>query len=73
MTEPKFKNGDRAVVTQEIASHRPDLIGQVGTVVDQIEELPALLYIKLDDPNLAGNGDGGSWAVMEHELEKVED
>lgn len=71
---PKFKVGDRAVINSQfdkLALDRDRLIGSYGVVVDVVPEDPSLLFFKLDNPNLAGWGKDGSWAVIDHELDKI--
>lgn len=76
MSEPKFKVGDRAVVNNMFDILVPDrdrVIGAIGTVTDVVQDAPELLYFKADDPKSDGWGPDGSWAVIDFELDKLED
>jgi len=72
----KFQAGDRAVVNSHydfLAIDRDKLVGAVGTVFEVVEDAPELLFFKADDPNVGGHGPDNTWALMDHELDKLED
>lgn len=69
-----FKIGDRAIVNDTFDTSVPDrnnYIGTVGTVTDQVPGAPECLFFTPDDPTKMGMF--GAWAVMDHELDRVED
>lgn len=69
-----FKIGDRAIVNDtfdELVPDRENYIGTVGTVTDQVPEQPECLWFTPDDPRKLGMF--GVWAVMDSELDKLED
>lgn len=69
-----FKIGDRAIVNDTFDTSVPDrnnYIGTVGTVTDQVEEAPECLWFTPDDP--AKLRPWGAWAVLDTELDLMED
>lgn len=76
MSDVTFKAGDRAKVNAKFDFLVPDrdrLIGKPGVVTDVIPDAPERMYFKADDPSLMGWGPNGSWAVIDYELDKLED
>ena len=76
MSDVKFKVGDRAVVNNKydiMALDRDKLIGAKGTVTEVVEGAEELLFFKADDEALDGFGPDKAWAVIDFELDKLED
>lgn len=72
----KFNVGDRAVVNNNydiMAFDRDRLIGAKGVVTEVVEDAPELLFFKADDEALDGFGPDKTWAVIDFELDKLED
>lgn len=72
----KFNVGDRAVVNNSydpLAIDRAKLVGAKGTVSEVVEDAPELLFFKADDDTLDGFGPDKAWAVIDFELDKLED
>lgn len=72
---PKFSVGDRAVVNDQFDPRVPNreaLVGAEGTISYVVPDSPELLYFVPDNSSLAGLGLGGSWAVIDFELDKLE-
>lgn len=76
MSDVKFKVGDRAVVNNNydiMALDRYKLIGAKGTVTEVVEGAEELMFFKADDEALDGFGPDKAWAVIDFELDKLED
>jgi hypothetical protein len=72
----KFRVGDRAVVNSHYDSRaidRDKFIGAVGTVVATVPGAEELMFFKADDGELKGSGPDNTWAVIDFELDKLED
>lgn len=76
MSEVTFKAGDRARVNHKFDIQVPDrdrLIGQEGVVTGVLPDAPHLMYFLPDNESARGYAHDGSWAVIDYELDKLED
>lgn len=76
MSDVKFKVGDRAVVNNNydiLALDRDKLVGAKGIVTKVVEDAPELLFFRADDDTLDGFGPDKTWALIDFELDKLED
>ena len=62
-----------SVISGCLALDRDKLIGAKGTVTEVVEGAEELLFFKADDEALDGFGPDKAWAVIDFELDKLED